>query len=67
MPKPPRSIPGIAVFPGIARVCQHLDITPRELDERLSVDDVFDVLDLISYLHDCDNPPMVPPPPKPGG
>lgn len=57
MPGPPPSLPGVVAHPAIARVAQRLRITVRELDRRLTVEDVLDEDDLGRYLHDVDVPP----------
>lgn len=63
MPAPPPSLPGFAEFPALARVCQRLDLSPADLDRRMSVDEALDELDLQHYLHDCDNEPREAPKP----
>lgn len=60
MPVPPASLPGVAAFPPIARVATRLGLTLREVEERLSVEDVLDEADLAAYLHDVDNEPRGP-------
>ena len=49
-PAPPIGVRGLEHFPTLARVAHRLNITARELDERLTVDDVFDEADLAVYL-----------------
>ena len=60
MPVPPDSLPGVATFPPIARAATRLGLTLREVDARLSVEDVLDEADLAAYLHDVDNAPQGP-------
>lgn len=60
MPVPPASLPGVVAFPPIARVATRLGLTLREVDERLSVDDVLDEVALSAYLYDVDNEPRPP-------
>jgi len=64
-PAPPIGVRGLEHFPTLARICHRLNITPRELDERLTVDDVFDEADLAVYLSSVEVCAM-PAPPKPG-
>jgi len=56
---------GLEHFPTLARICHRLNITARELDERLTVDDVFDEADLAVYLSSVEAC-AAPAPPKPG-
>jgi len=56
---------GLEYFPTLARICHRLNITARELDERLTVDDVFDEADLAVYLSSVEAC-AAPAPPKPG-
>ena len=62
MPAPPRSLPGVVAYPPIVRAAQRLGLTLREVDERLSIEDVLDEADLAAYLHDVDNEPRAPEP-----
>lgn len=57
MPSPPRAMPGLVVYPPIARAMQRLHLTAREVDERLSVEDCLDEADFAMYLHDVDHEP----------
>ena len=61
MPSPPPSLPGVVAFPPLARVATRLGLTLREVDERLSVEDVLDEVDLAAYLHDVDVAPQAEP------
>lgn len=61
MPRPPPSLPGVLAFPPIARACSRLGLTVREVDERLSVEDCLDEMDLAAYLHDVDVEPQAEP------
>ena len=63
-PAPPIRVRGLEHFPTLARICHRLSITARELDERLTVDDVFDEADLAVYLSSVEACAM-PAPPKP--
>lgn len=60
MPAPPDSLPGVVAFPPIARVATRLGITLREVEDRLSIEDVLDEADLAAYLHDVDDEPKQP-------
>ncbi len=60
MPSPPPSLPGVVAFPPLARAATRLGLTLREVDERLSVEDVLDEADLAAYLHDVDVAPQGP-------
>jgi len=55
---------GLEHFPTLARICHRLSITARELDERLTVNDVFDEADLAVYLSSVEAC-AAPAPPKP--
>lgn len=57
MPATPASLPGVVAHPAIARAAQRLRITLAEVDERLSVEDVLDEVDLAAYLFDVDHEP----------
>lgn len=57
MPRPPASLPGVVIFPALARAATRLSLTLAEVDARLSVEDVLDEADLAAYLHDVDVPP----------
>lgn len=63
MPSPPRSLPGVVAMPALARAATRLHITLTEADERCSVEDVLDEMDLTAYLHDVDVEPDPPPVP----
>ena len=63
-PPPPIGVRGLEYFPTLARICHRLNITARELDERLTVDDVLDEADLAVYLSSVEACAM-PAPPKP--
>lgn len=63
MPSPPRSLPGVSAMPALARAATRLHITLAEADERLSIEDVLDEMDLTAYLHDVDVEPDPPPAP----
>jgi hypothetical protein len=47
----------MVAHPAIARVAQRLRITLADADERLSVEDVLDEVDLAAYLFDVDHEP----------
>lgn len=57
MPATPASLPGVVAHPAIARAAQRLRITLAEVDERLTVEDVLDEVDLAAYLFDVDHEP----------
>lgn len=63
MPSPPRSLPGVAHFPPIARLMQRLNVTAREVDERYTVEDCLDEADYAAYINDVDREPEQPPKP----
>ena len=66
-PAPPPGCAALAVHPALARVCQRLNLTVREADERLTVEDVLDEMDLQAYLYDVDcEPPKPQAPTLPG-
>lgn len=63
MPSPPRSLPGVVQFPPIARAMQRLNLTAREVDERLTMEDCLDEADFAAYVNDVDREPEQPPKP----
>ncbi len=66
-PSPPPSLVGLGAVPGhvspgaLARVAQRLNLSLADVDDRMTVDEVLDELDLQAYLADVDNAPAGPP------
>jgi len=56
MPSVPPALPR-EVGGALARAASRLGVTLAEADERLSVEDVFDEMDVAGYLHDVDHEP----------
>jgi hypothetical protein len=58
LPQPPPGIPGLVDFPALARIATRLGITLQQLDEQMSIEDVFDECEMQHYIHDIDQPPQ---------
>lgn len=56
MPTVPPALPR-EVGGALARAASRLGVTLAEADRRLSVEDVFDEMDVAGYLHDVDHEP----------
>lgn len=52
------AVPGLTPPGALARVAQRAGITLAELDDRMTVEEVLDDLDLQAYLFDVDNAPQ---------
>lgn len=63
MPDVPPSLPR-EVGGALARASTRLRITLAEADARLSVEDVFDEMDVGLYIHDVDHEPQAEPVPS---
>lgn len=61
MPEAPDSLPGVAAVPAMARLAHRKGLTLAEVDERCSVEDVLDEIDMAAYLFDVDAEPEGPP------
>jgi hypothetical protein len=66
-PAPPLGVRGLEHFPTLARIAHRLNITARELDQRLTVSDCLDEADLAVYLSAVDACAMPAPPKAPPG
>lgn len=63
MPTVPPALPR-EVGGALARAASRLGVTLAEADRRLSVEDVFDEMDVAGYLHDVDHEPADAPAPS---
>jgi len=63
MPSVPPALPR-EVGGALARAASRLGVTLAEADRRLSVEDMFDEMDVAGYLHDVDHEPADAPAPQ---
>lgn len=63
MPDVPPALPR-EVGGALARAATRLGVTLAEADRRLSVEDVFDEMDVAGYIHDVDHEPAAEAPPS---